>query len=666
MPRLLPALLVSTALASAAGAQPLHHGAKAYNPDLYAEQPAPGSFARMFDLERFGLDPHPSPIYDLRRLGAEGGPMQEAADDPVDDSRIEAGITFLGQFVDHDITLDVTSSLERRAIPAETPNQRTPDLDLDCVYGAGREATPWLYDGPYLVVGAPILGGDRHDLARVPATGVALIGDPRNDENFILSQVQAAFIAFHNRFVTEILSGRLVAEGVIANPTDDPDAIKAALAQLSGSPDSAENALAAELGEAAFEAARDHTIHYYHRMLVEYFLPKVIGLGRTIDIATNGRRFYLEPLTEPESEGGGLVIRDPNMPVEFAAAAYRFGHSQVRQTYTLTATGEPMDLFREGVQNGFVPVTDGSGGSRDLVIDFGQFFPIPGRADMPQTTRRIDPRLPAGLFMLDRVGVVPPGGLGSLAARNLNRGRTFRLPPGEALFRTVALPPIEEGEILEVEPGGRGVLRLGRRGAAPGPEAKLEGMAVQVALKPDPRYQLTALAPEGQGLESAPAGGPRALDAGDERLQPFLEASEEVRSVLGLPATPLWYYVLEEAANWPVTFGETPDSNHVWPVELYIQESVAYLAENLTENRTAYGKGGALPRSTGQILGPVGGTIVGEVIIGLLDHYREKTGKGLDYVTEIEVPLTELEGFGPRMTFGDMIVFIGWDAPLNP
>ncbi len=639
---LLPALLLSSALATVATAptaptaQPLHHGAERYNPaDLYrTTTPAAGSFDRMFDLDEFGLSPHPSPIYDLRRLGAPDGPMQET--DPVGDSRIEAGITFLGQFVDHDVTLDVTSSLERRAIPEETPNVRTPDLDLDCVYGNGREADPWLYDGPFLVVGAPILGGARNDLARTVDTEVALIGDPRNDENFILSQVQAAFIAFHNRFTNQLVTEALVEAGELAPGSYTDAELRQALGALRDTmPASADPAamaeafekqrLAAEISEESFEHARDHVIHYYHRMLVEYFLPKVIGVGRTIDIATNGRQFYLPTLTLPEDKGAGLLDQTPGMPVEFAAAAYRFGHSQVRQSYQLTAAGDPRDLFRERMQNGFAPVTDAN------ALDFALFYPIRGRQDAPQPTRLLDPKLPEALFFLDRVGVVPPGGLGSLAARNLNRGRTFRLPPGEELFDVVTAPAVAGGDLVTV--------RSARRKA------------------------FTAL--ETDWLRS----GTRELR--EDELDGLRRTDGAVLSTLGLPATPLWYYVLLEASRWPVTFAVTPESHHVWPVERFIPRSSAFVAEALQRNGQAY-------RSTyeathridrferGQILGPVGGTIVGEVIIGLIDHYREKTGKGLDYIVDIPVELTELKGFGPRMTFGDMIVFIGWDDPLAP
>jgi hypothetical protein len=57
----------------------------------------------------------------------------------------DAGMTFFGQFVDHDITLDATSAIGSAIDPKLIRNIRTPQLDLDCVYGDGPEASPYLY-----------------------------------------------------------------------------------------------------------------------------------------------------------------------------------------------------------------------------------------------------------------------------------------------------------------------------------------------------------------------------------------------------------------------------------------------------------------------------------------------------------------------------------------
>lgn len=94
----------------------------------------PGMFGRMFPT--------------LRPLVVGDAALQELADamkdpDPADaagNSRIPAGFTYLGQFVDHDITLDLTSIGEKQADPQATENFRTPALDLDSIYGLGPTA----------------------------------------------------------------------------------------------------------------------------------------------------------------------------------------------------------------------------------------------------------------------------------------------------------------------------------------------------------------------------------------------------------------------------------------------------------------------------------------------------------------------------------------------
>ena len=122
---------------------------------------------------------------------------------------LTAGFTFLGQFLDHDMTFDPTSSLARRQDPESIRNFRVPALDLDSVYGGGPNASPHLYDqrsraadevphrgdtrsGEVTVDGRP-----RHDLPR-NSQRTALLGDPRNDENLVVSQFHVALLRFHN------------------------------------------------------------------------------------------------------------------------------------------------------------------------------------------------------------------------------------------------------------------------------------------------------------------------------------------------------------------------------------------------------------------------------------------------------------------------------------
>jgi len=122
--------------------------------------------------------------------------------------RLPAGYTYFGQFVDHDITFDPVSSLMRQDDPDALVDYRTPRFDLDNLYGRGPSDQPYLYqpDGLHLTLGKPVSEDPRTaglDLQRVE-TGRAIIGDPRNDENLIVSQLQSTFLRFHNTVLDQV------------------------------------------------------------------------------------------------------------------------------------------------------------------------------------------------------------------------------------------------------------------------------------------------------------------------------------------------------------------------------------------------------------------------------------------------------------------------------
>ncbi|MEZ5646830.1 MAG: hypothetical protein R3E94_04820 [Burkholderiaceae bacterium] len=155
----------------------------------------PGRFARLFPtLPPLYVDPAR-----LEDIGKAGGKLEDKGQPNLAD-QTPAGLIFFGQFIDHDITLDVTSSLTANNDPVQTGNVRTPTLDLDCVYGEGHEAHPYLYAGDSMMTGndynygASVLPGwlNQDDLPRSPQ-GTAIIGDPRNDENRVISQMQLAY-----------------------------------------------------------------------------------------------------------------------------------------------------------------------------------------------------------------------------------------------------------------------------------------------------------------------------------------------------------------------------------------------------------------------------------------------------------------------------------------
>src|SRR5882672_3124076 len=145
-------------------------------------------------------------------LAALGDAMSNSFDPPKDgqdgeESGIPALYTYFGQFIDHDLTFDPASSLQMQNDPDALSDFRTPAFDLDNVYGRGPDDQPYMYDGRNgFLLGDKLTGGDPKatDLPRNAAhPHRALIGDPRNDENTIVSQLQGLFLRFHNRTLDE-------------------------------------------------------------------------------------------------------------------------------------------------------------------------------------------------------------------------------------------------------------------------------------------------------------------------------------------------------------------------------------------------------------------------------------------------------------------------------
>lgn len=257
----------------------------------------------------------------------------------VTDGPAEAGMTFFGQFIDHDITLDATSEIGTEIDPRSIRNVRTPNLDLDCVYGDGPEASPHLYSPEhtgYLLFGRK---SNPLDLARNDQ-GTALIGDPRNDENIIVSQVQGAFICLHNILMDQARKDpevRKVIKGCAAH----------------GMRSDLWTQQIIEPSLELFEEVRRFIRLHYQWLVLNDFLPAFVEAAPLKDALNK----------DPFGDDG------PIMPAEFSVAAYRFGHATVQPKYRLCAGAKPVDLFK---MQGFQPR------KKNATIEFSQFFDTGG------------------------------------------------------------------------------------------------------------------------------------------------------------------------------------------------------------------------------------------------------------------------------------------------
>ena len=346
-----------------------------------------GKYGRMFpNLPRLESDE-----ITLLALGRAGSLMDAAAGaHDRDNPRIPAGFTFLGQFIAHDITAD-RSLLLHHARLTELRNFRTPRLDLESLYGAGPSGDPFLYDlnDPDKFLLGINDAGRPDDLPR-NQQGRALIADPRDDVHLIISQLHLAFLKFHNRVVD-----LLRAQGV------SPSAV--------------------------FNEARRQVTWHYQWIVVHEFLPLTVGKDLVNELLTNGLKFY-------------AYDEQSHIPVEFADAAYRFGHSQIRSMYLLNSGGAKGQVFPYCA--GTCPVP------HDRVVEWAYFFQVDD-ARPPQASKRIDTLLAHSLIDLpvSVVGQTNTPEEHSLAYRDLERGRALDLPSGETIARAMGVEPLSRDKL---------------------------------------------------------------------------------------------------------------------------------------------------------------------------------------------------------------------------
>jgi hypothetical protein len=356
--------------------------------------------------------------------------------------RLPAGYTYLGQFIDHDLTFDVTEvAFGENLTVDELQQARSPSLDLDSLFGRGprragsrrffADDRARLKMGTTASVGGP--GPEGRDLAgfdlpRVTTIGApALIPDKRNDENLAVAQTHLAMIRFHNRVVA-----RLIRRGVPA----------------------------AEL----FPRARALVVRHYQWMIRTDFLPRIVDPDIVDDVFTNGRKVF---------EVGAPPASLPTMPIEFSVGAYRLGHSMVRDAYNWNRVfdngGGTLDfLFTFSGTSGELGA--GVRLPSNWIADFRRLYDFSeaGRADLVVPPAKFNRAMRIDTRLVDALTFLPDGSFGgdqntplmqrNLAFRNLTRANMLRLSTGQqmaALLQSkgVNVTPLTDAQILTGQQG---------------------------------------------------------------------------------------------------------------------------------------------------------------------------------------------------------------------
>ena len=412
-------------LAESAGGRGLGSGGSAATASLTATAAAvpPFRFSRMGPRGR-GL-PKAARARVARAMTRSGGGV----------TGIPAGYTYLGQFVDHDMTFDRTTvTLGANVSPADLLQGRSPGLDLDSLYGAGPAdpASSRFYasDGRKLKTGTTEAVGPGRlrarkgfDLPRDPRRKRAAIPDHRNDENLAVAQTHLAFIRFHNRVVDS----------------------------LAGVP-SAQR----------FVRARRSVVKHYQWMLRHDYLPRICEASVVDDVFANGRKAF---------EVGVTPADVPTMPIEFSVAAFRLGHAMVRRTYDWNVEfddgGGTLELlFSFSGTGGFLG--RGAALPSNWIADWRRLYRF-SQTELQVPDAKFNRAMRIDTTLTDPLDALPPGTFGAsepptdpmtanLAFRNLSRARMVKLATGQGMAdfladRGVAVTPLTKAQIRDGDGG---------------------------------------------------------------------------------------------------------------------------------------------------------------------------------------------------------------------
>ena len=220
------------------------------------------------------------------------------------------------------------------------------------------------------------------------------IPDPRNDLHTIISQLHLAFMRLHNR-------------------------------------------LAGDLAKSAPEKTPQEIFDDTHRKVCWLYQWLVVNdfLRRLCDEQLMRRLWPRHNLVSPEFQSC-LSSASHHMPLEFALAAFRFGHSMARPSYRLNGALPPRPIFRE---NGQVRWYADLRGHRKLLVRWSVQWDLFLGRDHPgqQYARRITPNIVPSLGRLPAFTIEEePRHVVNLAERTLKAGNGL-LPSGQDVARIV-------------------------------------------------------------------------------------------------------------------------------------------------------------------------------------------------------------------------------------
>ncbi|HTE44859.1 MAG TPA: heme peroxidase family protein [Gemmatimonadaceae bacterium] len=381
-----------------------------------------GRFGRMFALPpaKFNEDD----LFALAEKMRGDASLDEGPDG--EESDFGAAYTYFGQFIDHDITFDPSTFQQQKSDPNAIVDFRTPKFDLDNVYGRGPGDQPYLYDGRLkkMLLGQKMFlverNQDARDLLRSDAasdgTQRAIIGDPRNDENVIVSQLQGIMQRFHNRMVDLLVAA-------------DPNV--------------------------SFDTIQLEVRRHYQWAVLHDFLPKIVD-KEVLDHVSEAIANPSLSFAHHHPKLRFYKFKEVRMPVEFSVAAYRLGHSMVRPAYRVNEFTTALAIFdHNNPTNGLNAFGNFP---KSWAIDWQRFIDLGLRSGPETITDRVQRAYKIDTSLVEPLANLPFSIAGdeartqsrllSLAFRNLLRAQKLLLPSGQAVAHAMGVQPLKDDEII--------------------------------------------------------------------------------------------------------------------------------------------------------------------------------------------------------------------------